>query len=140
VDDTTGEPVDEPQEPTPDEPQEPAPDEPWPDPWPQEPPQETPPTLVMRYYRLADGRLRTVALFGDVDVHTPEGAERLTEEEFQAATAAVQEEQAAREAAQLAQEQAQARETYLELVKLLPAEVAARVARYTPTDEDTSVQ
>jgi hypothetical protein len=128
VDDTTGEPVDEPQEPTPDEP------------WPQEPPQETPPTLVTRYYRLADGRLRTVALFGDVDVHTPEGAERLTEEEFQAATAAVQEEQAAREAAQLAQEQAQARETYLELVKLLPAEVAARVARYTPADEDTAVQ
>ena len=89
-------------------------------------------TTTTRYYQLADGRLREVTTLGDMDVPTPEGAVGLSLEEYQAALAVIEAEQASAEAAVQAAERAEAKATYLALVAVnLPDEVAKRLSGYT---------
>ncbi|WP_406177948.1 hypothetical protein [Streptomyces canus] len=83
------------------------------------------------YYQLPDGGLRAVTVSEGVDVSVPDDAVGVSEEEYEAALAAMEEQRAQEEAERQAVQQAEERTAYVALAALLPDAVARRLSGYT---------
>lgn len=92
------------------------------------------------YYRFPDGSVaERIVTGGDGDVTPPEGAVEITEEEYRAALAAIEEQIEQERQAQREAEQARIKADYEALRALgVPEETARRLTGYTGPDPEES--